>query len=148
MVSPQVLRRFPGFTRALERSVRALAVISQEKTFKSGQVIFSEGDEAEELYFILEGEVDLSFDLPTGRAVVDTLVPGDMMCWSAVVEPHQTTSAAQARSDVRVVSVNGDELMRLFERDTALAFCMSTEVARCLARRLKGAHVQLAAAYH
>ena len=147
MVSSQILRRFPGFSRALERSVRSLAVISQEKHIKAGQEIFKECAPAEELCFIVEGEVDLSFELRDGKAIVDTLVPGDMLCWSAIVEPYRTTATAEARTDVRLVAVSGPELLRMFERDNSLAFYLSTEVARCLSRRLKGAHVQLAASY-
>jgi CRP-like cAMP-binding protein len=145
MVSPQLLRRFPGFTRALERSVRSVAVISQEKRFGAGEQILNEGDRADNLYFLLEGEVDLTFSLRTGSVVVDTLVPGDLMGWSSMVAPHSLTATAAARTEVRVISIDGLELQRLFERDCSLGYFLMQQVVSSLSHRLKGAHIQLAA---
>lgn len=144
MVSPQVLRQFPAFTRALERSVRSIAVISHERRFKSGENIFSEGQQADHVYLVVEGEVDVSFEINHGKVVIDTLMPGEMVCWSAVIDPYLASATAVARTDVRLIAIDGPELLRLFERDSSLAYYVMREVVRCLTYRLKATHVQLA----
>jgi CRP/FNR family cyclic AMP-dependent transcriptional regulator len=144
MVSSQLLRQFPAFTRALERSVRAIAVISHEQKFKDGDTIFSEGQSADHVFLVLEGEVDVTFGINQGQVIIDTLMPGDMVCWSAIVEPFIANATAIARTDGRLIAIDGHELRRLFERDNSLAYFVMQEIVRCLTHRLTAAHVQLA----
>ena len=144
MVSSQVLRQFPAFTRVLERSMRAIAVISREMRFKAGETIFGEGQPADHVYLVLEGEVDVTFGVDHGQVIIDTLMPGDMVCWSAIVEPFVSNANAVARTDARLVAIDGHELRRLFDRDNSLAYFVMQEIVRCLTHRLTAAHVQLA----
>jgi CRP/FNR family cyclic AMP-dependent transcriptional regulator len=144
MVSSQLLRQFPAFTRALERSVRAIAVISHEVKLKVGETVFSEGQQADHVYLVLEGEVDVTFALNHGQVTIDTLMPGDMVCWSAIIEPFVSNASAVARSDVRLIAIDGHEMRRLFERDNSLAYYVMKEIVSCLTHRLKAAHIQLA----
>ena len=147
MVSPQLLRRFPGFVRALERSVRSVAVISREKKYEKGAVIFTEGEDAADVYFITEGEVDLTFDLPQGKVLVDTLVPGDVMGWSSLVEPGVLTASAVARTECRLITVDGEDLKGLFERDTSLGFYLLLQIVQALSQRIRSCHIQMASTY-
>lgn len=40
----------------------------QELVFSEGHKLFTEGDSAEHLWIVVEGRVDLRFELPAGRA--------------------------------------------------------------------------------
>jgi CRP-like cAMP-binding protein len=147
MVSAQLLRHYPAFAGAQERSVQAVAAISEEKSYKAGEVIFEEGTPARQLYFVATGEIDLYFNTRDQKVIVDTLVPGDLMGWSTMVEPHLMTASAVARSEVRLIAIEAEGLKKVFESDCQLGFLMLKQVVASLSHRLKACHVQLASCW-
>lgn len=102
---------------------------------------------ATSLYIITKGEVDIQYVLGNGEhRTVDTLVDGDLLCWSALVEPYKTTANGIARKETHLVAISGDRLRALCVADPALGYRLLTQIARLLAHRLEGARVQLATA--
>lgn len=75
---------------------------------------------------------------------VDTRVPGDLIVWSALVQPYTTTASGVARHHVELIAIEAARLRKLCEKDTKLGFSIMSEVARVMSHRLMGARVQLA----
>jgi CRP-like cAMP-binding protein len=110
-------------------------------------VLFHESDPAEFLYILEDGEVDIVTELPDGtQCVVDTLIARDVLCWSALVEPHETTAAAIAHQPSRLLAIDAVHLRALCAKDHTLGYHLMTEVARVLRERLKSSQIQLATA--
>jgi CRP-like cAMP-binding protein len=146
MVSVEVLRSFPYFAGVSSESLKAVAAIAEERNFRASETLFKEGDAARWLYIVRQGQVDIVYHLPGGeKRVVDTVVAGDLMCWSAVVEPHQNTATGVAREAGRVVCIDAAGARKLCEQDPALGYRLLMQVARVVSSRLQGARVQLAA---
>ncbi|MBI4580856.1 MAG: cyclic nucleotide-binding domain-containing protein [Planctomycetes bacterium] len=146
MISPEALRRYIYFTTVSEPSLRQVAAISEEKTARKGDVLFREGEEATHLHILIEGEVDVQYELGDGsHQTVDTLVAGDLMVWSSVLEPHTTHSMGVARTNVRLVAIDAPRLRALMESDPVLGYRLMSGVAREVSHRLEGARVRLAA---
>ena len=98
MVSPEMLRRFNCFSPVGEESLKALATIAREESLPAGRQVFGEGDPADTLSLVVDGEVDIRYVLGSGEScVVDTLIAGDILGWSALVEPHKMTGIAATR---------------------------------------------------
>lgn len=147
MISPEVLRRYPYFATVSDETLKAVAMMAEEKTIPAGTEMFREGDPATSLYIITKGEVDIQYILGNGEhRTVDTLVDGDLLCWSALVEPYKTTANGIARKETHLVAIRGDRLRALCVSDPALGYRLLTQIARLLAHRLEGARVQLATA--
>jgi CRP-like cAMP-binding protein len=145
MISPEKLRRYPYFSEISEDSLRAVAMIADEEQHARGQTIFREGDNAEKLYIITEGELDLRYTLGSGeQRIVDTLVPGELVMWSAIVPPYRSTALGTTRQDVRLIAISGPKLRELCEQDHDLGYRMLLSLTQLLASRLEGARVQLA----
>jgi CRP-like cAMP-binding protein len=146
MISPESLRRHHCFAPIAEQSLKALAMIANERSVPAGAVLFREGDRADALSIILEGRVDIQYTLREGDLrTVDTLVEGDLLGWSALVEPYRMTGVAKTCSNTRLIDVDAKGLRVLCERDPLLGYRLLTQVVRLLADRLDGARVQLAA---
>jgi CRP-like cAMP-binding protein len=146
MVSPELLRRYPHFAGVSEESLRHIAMISEERNFHAGAVVVREGEPASHLFVVSHGEVDVQSVLADGEhKTVDTLVPGDLLVWSALVEPHLARFWAVARSDAAVIAIEADSLRELMERDHRLGHRLMTGIAVALSHRLVGARIQLAA---
>lgn len=146
MVSPEVLRRYPVFAGMDLPTLRALAVISEERHAAAGEVLFDAGAPATHLYVVTWGEVDITCPLADGRSqVVDTVVAGELLSWSALVPPHQTTAAAVTRTEAHLVAIEALAVRAMCEKDPLVGYRLMSYVAGVLRHRLDGALLQLAA---
>lgn len=146
MVSPEILRRYPYFGGAREEVLQQVAAASQERVYEAEDTLFQEGQPAKYACLILEGEVDVVAEMYNGQQkVVDTVVAGEMACWSALIPPHQITCTGCAKVDTKCVLLDAHILRGLCEQDNAFGFELMTQLARTLVHRLRGARTQLAA---
>lgn len=147
MISPEVLRRYPYFASISEDSLKAMAMMAEEKAIPAGAQLFNEGDPANALSIIVKGEVHIQYVLGNGeRRTVDTLGEGDLLMWSALVEPYKATAVGTASKETRLVRIEARKLRELCEKDPLIGYRLMTQIAKLLANRLEGARVQLAAA--
>ena len=146
MISPEMLRRWPYFAGISEESLKAVAMIAEEKAVAARAHMFSEGDPADALNILVKGEVNIEYILGTGeRRTVDTLVEGDILGWSALVEPYKYTAVGTATKPTQMITISAKKLRDLCEKDPQLGYHLTTQIAKLLAHRLEGARVQLAA---
>jgi len=145
MISPEFLRRYPYFAGISEESLKQLAMIAEEKTVPADTVMFREGDPATHLSIIVRGEVNIQYVLGDGELrTVDTLGAGDLLLWSALVEPYRATAVGTTTKETQLVRLDAGQLCALCEQDPLLGYRLMTQVAKLLAHRLEGARVQLA----
>jgi CRP-like cAMP-binding protein len=145
MISPETLRRYPYFNAADDETLKALAMASEEIDIGTGEYLFRDGEPADRLYVLTEGEVDIQYVLQNGeRRTVDTRVAGDLVVWSALVAPFKTTANGVAKRPTRAVAVNALKLRELCERDRELGYGLLREITLVMSHRLQGARVQLA----
>ncbi len=147
MISPETLRRFSFFAGVDPALLKEIAMLGEEVSVQAGEWIFHQGDPAEALYIILEGTVDLKMNLDeAGTRQVDacTLVEGDIVGWSALVEPHIYTLRAAAASPTRLAKLDGAGLRNLMARDPATGYWIMQRLAQVLAKRLTNMRVRFA----
>lgn len=146
MVSPELLRRFAYFSGATEQTLKQVAMLAEEKSVRAGDVLFREGQDATELCVLMEGEVDIQYVLGDGTyQTVDTLIAGDLMVWSALVEPHTTHSMGVARTPVKLIAIDAPRFRALLDSEPVLGYHVMKAVAAAVAHRLHGARLQIAA---
>ncbi|MBN2131644.1 MAG: cyclic nucleotide-binding domain-containing protein [Sedimentisphaerales bacterium] len=145
MISPEVLRRYAYFAPIAEESLKQIAMLAEERVVPAGTVMFYEHDPANTLYVILKGEVDIKYTLGSGEMVtVDTLIDGDLLVWSALVEPHRTSGVGTTTRETRLAAIDAAGLRHLCYEDPQLGFRLMSEIASLLADRLERARTQLA----
>jgi CRP-like cAMP-binding protein len=146
MISPEILRRYPYFATVRDESLKEIAMMAEEVTVPAGQRMFAEGDPANSLYIITRGAVDIQYLLGNGEfRTVDTLVDGDLLVWSSLIEPYRTTGFGTAAKSTQLVKISAGKLRDLAERDPQVGYRLLVQVAKLLGHRLEGARVQLAA---
>ena len=145
MISPEMLRRYPYFAGVSDESLKAIAVVAEEKAVPAGTQMFAEGDPAHHMYIIVRGQVDIQYTLGSGELrTVDTLVDGDLLVWSALVEPHKCTTVGTTAQDTQLIAIDAVKLRELCDKDPLLGHRLMSQVAKLLAHRLEGARIQLA----
>jgi CRP/FNR family cyclic AMP-dependent transcriptional regulator len=146
MISPERLRRYPHCAGAPDDLLKSVAMLAHERPFKAGERLFEEGATATKLMFLDSGEVDIVYRLGDDREVtVDTLVAGDLMAWSALLEPFRLTATGVARQDGVAIEIDAEELRGICRATPSHGFVMMTQVAIALRDRLNATRVQLAA---
>jgi CRP/FNR family transcriptional regulator, cyclic AMP receptor protein len=99
------------------------------RDFKAGEVIFNEGDAAQEMFVIQRGEVEIRL----GNRVLETVLANNIFGEMALIDAAPRSATAVATGDVTVVPVG--EKQFLFMVSQTPHFALS--VMRVLARRLR-----------
>ena len=102
------------------------------RSVRAGEVIFTEGDPAQELYVIQRGQVEIRKD---GR-LLDTLTEKTIFGEMALIDHAPRAATAVAATDVVLVPV-GEKQFLFLVRETPY---FALNVMRVLARRLRSAN--------
>lgn len=145
MISPEMLRRFTLFAGIGHQTLKNLAMLSHEVLLKKGEWLFEEGDDADNLYLIISGSLELKVKLQTVGEYSDitNLVEGDLAGWSAVVEPYVFRLGAMALTDVRVVAIDAAGLRDLMIENPTVGFQMMQRLTQIMGKRLSDVRIQL-----
>ena len=107
--------------------LKSVAECCQEKEFQNGQNLFSEGENAEHLWIVMEGQVDIRFDLPgkpsSEENNISSVRETKTFGWSSIVPPNiYTLSAYCASRKCKVVAMERKRLFDLFAKDPAVGY--------------------------
>ena len=148
MISPEILRSYPFFGLFTHQQYNEVVMISQEVSFTAGEEILKEGQIAKDLYFLLEGGVELYFtftDLTKKEILVGEINPGEPFGVSSLIYPYLLTSTVRASKVSRVIKIDAIPLRQLFEKDQQLGFVFMTRIAQAVIERLNITRILLAA---
>ena len=134
MIAIDVLKKIEGFQGLTSGQLSSLHSLCEELTFRKDAKLFTEGDLATHLWFVLEGQVDLRFEMPVRRATdseqtVTTVQvkrqdsAAKTLGWSCFVPPFKMRLSAYCVSDTcRIVRVPRESLVLLFEKDPVMGY--------------------------
>ena len=105
------------------------------RDFKAGDVIFREGDPAQELFIIQSGEVEIRL----GNRILETLPPYSIFGEMALIDQAPRSATAVAASDAKLVPVSEKQFLFLISNTPHFAL----NVMRVMARRLRAANTGL-----
>ena len=109
-----------------------------------GTVIFQQGDQAEFLYLVIDGKVDISFKPYDGTAITISHVgKGGLFGWSAVVGSDKYTSTATAIEDAEALRVHGSDLRNFCREYPEEGENILERLADGVSSRWKDAHKQV-----
>jgi CRP/FNR family cyclic AMP-dependent transcriptional regulator len=115
------LQDAPAFGRLPTRQLMGLAEVLEEMHVEPGAAIFSEGDEADGIYFVYEGEVEM---LQRGREI-GRKGPGTFFGELSTLDGVPRTAAARACASSLLLRLEREELLALMEQDPALGIGLS-----------------------
>lgn len=150
MVSSELLRRYPFFALLTDEQLKAMALVSEEKTYPKETLLLKENTAANKLILLLEGDVDLIYsgggEGAISNALVGSIAPGEMLGVSSLIEPYTYISSARATVPVKVVEIDGPAVRALMQVDKLLGYALMRNVSAAVLERLKYTQVELAAA--
>ena len=122
-----------------------LSSITSIEEYRSGDYIFNEGEDAENLYAVIEGRVRLEIDKKyTTRISINDIIQGMIFGFSALVDTEKKnyTTYAKAITDVKLYKWEATDLETLFNQDFEMGFMFMKVIAKIIKTRPQIGNVQ------
>ena len=146
MATNAPLSEFTLFRNLPEELLAKVAALGEESTFSQGDSIFREGEEADKLHFLLNGEIVLKVRLtsrPDSITVSAVSQQFESFGWSGIVPPYHYTASAICEVDCKVLTVPGKDFMKLLSDNPAAGFTVMKRLAELIASRLRNSRQAL-----
>lgn len=140
MVNLDFLEKSEIFKGLNDDQLAIVKEFCQVKEFQRGNRIFTEGDEATHLCIVLDGQVDLRFDLPgqptSEKNTISSITETGTFQWSGLVPPHKTRLTSYCATRIcEIVQIERASLMKLFEKDTKIGYIVMSNLAGVVGKR-------------
>lgn len=157
MIDPNTLSRFAFLADLPAGRLADMAAASRVLSLEPSTVIFRSGDEADTLYGVIEGEVELSLEAleknleaevefeeavrlrvreKASQISVDTARPGHVFGWSALTGRRRRTVTATCSLPTKVAAIPAQNLTAMCEGDHALGYMLMKRLVDIILKRL------------
>jgi CRP-like cAMP-binding protein len=121
-----------------------IADIAHIRDFDESDVVFRQGQAAENLYLVMFGNVSIEACAPgLGCKEILSVGPGEILGWSSLVDQSCYTTWARTPESARLVQLNVAELLKICDRDPEFGYDLMRRTALALAKRLNKTRNQL-----
>ena len=134
------LSEFPLFRNLPEELLKALADIAKERHFDKGESVFREGDKADSLHFLLDGNLVLKVNLtsrPESVTVSAVNQQYESFGWSGIVPPYVYTASAICEEDCSVLEIPGKAFYDLLKNAPESGFIVMQRLNELISSRLR-----------
>jgi len=124
-----------------------LAQLAFEVTFEPDQIIFREGDPSSFFYLIVSGKVALEIAAPGRFITIQTLVDGDELGWSSLLDQVNKQFRARCINPVRALAFDGARVIAACEEDHEFGYMVLRKILAIVADRLAATRLQVVDVY-
>ncbi|MDA0892552.1 MAG: cyclic nucleotide-binding domain-containing protein, partial [Proteobacteria bacterium] len=128
----ETLAGIPLFAAIDQAKLKLLTFTSNQLTYDSGQYVFRQGDFGDNAYVVLEGEVEVVLELPTGEKSLARLGKNQVFGEMALLASQPRSTSIRCAVDTRLLAIRQDVFIRLVKEDSAIAL----SICRLLIDRL------------
>lgn len=129
-----MLQRSPLFRGLSASALERIAELAVQRGYRSGEVVFSQGDPGDALYAVVTGKVRISAGAADGREIfLNIMEPGDTFGEIALLDGGTRTASATATIPSDLVSIRREHFLGVLEREPRVAL----ELLRLCGERLR-----------
>jgi CRP-like cAMP-binding protein len=133
-INQELFKRIEGFNNLTEKQRSILANLCEEVFFKQDDRLFAESEPATNLWMVVDGRVDLRFEMPDKQAsttehivcsieVTPQKLEAKTVGWSCFVPPYKMRlSAYCATPTCRIFRLPKKDLLQYLENDPAMGY--------------------------
>ena len=136
----KIIRATHLFEFVSDDIVAGMSKAAKEMKFSRGELIFDEEQEAEYLYILLEGKINMGVSLTSKPTTVTVSVvnsPNMIFGWSSIVTPYRFTAFALCDEDTKVLAIPGETVLDLLETDPPTAYTVMKRLTELISSRLR-----------
>ncbi len=139
-----IIREHPFFQGLAQQHIEIIVGCAKNVRFEEGEVIFREGDPADQFFFIRKGLVAVELMVPQrGFETILTVGEGELLGWSWLVEPCRWHFGARALELTQALSFDGKCLRTKCEEDHDLGYEILNRFVHIVTERLDTTRMQL-----
>jgi CRP-like cAMP-binding protein len=134
-----------GFLGSMSQGAREkLLALSQSFIFERDQVVFQEGSPSAYFYLVKDGGIAVDIHIPSlGRRSILTAGPGEVVSWSAIVQPCLHHASARAIEPSELLGIRGDVLSAVCAEDPQFGCELYRQLAEIVSARLTATRLQM-----
>ena len=142
--TPAALAREQPFFRGFEpHEIDQLAALARPVRFAKDEIIYREGEECDDFYLVVSGQVVLEITPPSGAFTFGTVEAGDEFGWTAVLGSHDRVLQARALQETQVLAFDAAQLRELCESDTAFGYDLMRKLLSAAVERLQAVRLEV-----
>ena len=140
MTSLEFLEKVSAFRGLSREELELIQGCCSEHRFSREAKLFDEGDDATHLWIVVEGEVDLRFELPgqraSGKNTIATIRETKTFGWSSLVVPSEyALSSYCASRKCTVIKAEKECLFDLFEKNSRIGYVVMSNLSEIIGKR-------------
>ena len=151
--SINILKQTDIFYQLTQTQLELVANLCEERIYKTGEIIFYEGSNSDELYIIVQGSIDILVNpsLVSNRAnqktdsvTIATLRRGQSFGEIALVDQGLRSATARAAHDkTRLLIIPSEKLIQLCETYPDLGYRLMFNMAADLALKIRSTDLRI-----
>ena len=110
-----IIQEYDLFRDIPNEVVEELITVMEDVSYNSGEVVFSEGDQADNLYVLKSGALNL-FMAGTKQATCVAIKAGEAVGWSSLVDRKTYSATVQCAEDSRLFKIDKNNLDRILRQ--------------------------------
>jgi len=116
-----------------------------EKSFQAGEVIFSQGEPAQKLYILIEGELTLGIK---AKGHIDITAysaykKGEVFGLPCLIKPYQNNVSATCNKKTKVLFIHGETLRKLMKNNSKMGIEIMDKIAETYLNRLNSTRAMI-----
>ena len=137
----ELLQRVPLFEALAEEDLAQVAEVAVPRRFRSGEVVFREGDSSDTCYVIRSGHARAVREHSDGRSItIAHFGPGDIFGELAMLDDERRSATIEMLEPTEVLGILGPDMRRLLREHPEIA----VKLISSLAHRLRETNERLA----
>jgi CRP/FNR family transcriptional regulator len=129
----ELIKTNPLFSGLDEAGLSKIRGITTLTTYKKGNILFSQGDEAHGFYLVVTGKIKIYRMSPQGQEYIMRIVgPGETIAEAAVFSGKTYPASAEALEDSRLYYLKKSDFLYLIQESPQLALNMMTGLSLLL----------------
>lgn len=145
MASIDALKKANLFESLSNDQLKTIAKLGQEKSFKSGEEIFKQGQKAKTLYVLLDGTVTLRIKAEEEiDLMAETLKEtGAVFGTASLMSPNISNVTARCLKNTKALAMDSAGFQEILRRDPLIGFEIMTKLAQLYFQRLNSSRAAI-----
>jgi CRP-like cAMP-binding protein len=144
MMDKNALRNISIFNEMDETEFQLFLSVANKKFFQKGDLVFSEGDSGESIFFINEGKARITKDVPViGPQTLSILEQGEYFGEMVLLNDAPRYFSVMAETDLSLFEFHKDDFLRLLDEDVEVSYKILWFFCRSLSYSLRRTNERL-----
>ena len=145
----KILEHIEIFKGLSAEELEPIANICEPREYRAKTVIFSENSKGKEMYIVTKGRVciELGIKGKDDTVKVHNVPEGEIFGELSIISEGRRSGTAKCESDCEVLSIDGDTLLNLFNKQSRIGYVVMRNLASLVAARLRKTDLQLVACF-